>query len=339
VSGSLRSCAPAFVALATVGALVASLGSGGAATPSSPCKALRSCPAFDRSVASGGTRIAPPRRTRIRWRFAYSNRPSQNLAARYGYNLIDVSTVSEANAVPAGTKAQVWLYDYDNTSCSWEKSDAYIRSIVSQLANDPKVAGFYFSNEPDPIGCPTAVQQHRERNALIKSLAPRKYTLIGIDANWRDHFDRQAPMWVGAADYINYNPYVCFTANRSTCDYAWEDHVLSVAKSLHQPFFVAIQAFREAEWRWPSPREERTMLEKLCGSGAQGYLTFSWNWNRDPLLNHPGLLREIKRFNLHGCVRRPSVDASPPAQGQRASTLESLASSQRADRSERPSCQ
>ena len=76
------------------------------------------------------------------------------------------------------------------------------------------------------------MQQHRDRNALIKSLAPTKYTLIGLDANNRSWFDSYGTMWVGAADYLNYNPYVCFVADPSTCDYAWEDHVLQVAESL-----------------------------------------------------------------------------------------------------------
>ena len=32
-------------------------------------------------------------------------------------------------------------------------------------------------------------------------------------------------MWVGAADYLNYDPYICYYG-QSTCDFAWEDHVL-----------------------------------------------------------------------------------------------------------------
>jgi len=235
-------------------------------------------------------------------RFAYSNRDDQALMPTYGYNLIDVSTVSEAHAVPAGTTAQVWLYDYDNTTCTWEKSDTYVRNIVSQLAHDSKVAGFYFSNEPDPFACPNAPRQHRERNALIKSLASDKYTLIGIDANWRQHFERYGSMWVGAADYINYNPYICYVRDRSTCDFAWLDHVLAMAQSLPQPYFITLQAFREqGEWRWPTASEEARMLNRLRNpslSGLRGYMTFSWNWQSDPLRDHPDVLAEIQAYNL-----------------------------------------
>jgi hypothetical protein len=257
------------------------------------------------SGASNPTPVTPPATPPVPWRFAYSNRADQALAHQYGYNLIDVATKSEADATPPRTRGQLWLYDYDNSTCSWEKSDTYVRNIVSSVADDPKVAGFYFSNEPDPFACPTAPQQHKDRNALIKSLAPAKYTLIGIDANWRAHFNAYGTMWVGAADYINYNPYICY-AGHSTCDFAWEDHVLGVAESLNQPYFVALQAFREAgEWRWPTAGEERRMLRKLCGTSAQGYLTFSWNWQHDPLLNHPAVLAQIQSFNLDGCTPPP----------------------------------
>jgi chitodextrinase len=250
----------------------------------------------------------------IKYRFAYSNRLDQGLMPGYGYNLIDVATKSEADATPAGTLGQVWLYDYDNTTCTWEKDDAYIRNMVSSMADDPKVAGFYFSNEPDPFACPNAPQQHRDRSALIKSLAPNKYTLIGIDANWRDHFDRYGSIWVGTADYVNYNPYICYERDTSSCDFAWLDHVLQTAQSLPQPYFIALQAFREAgEWRWPTAAEETQMLNRLKDpslTGLRGYLTFSWNWQNDSLLNHRDVLQAIKDFNL-GTSSAPADTSAP----------------------------
>jgi len=40
------------------------------------------------------------------------------------------------------------------------------------------------------------------------------------------------------------------------------------------------------------------MLDRLRTTNASGYMTFSWNWNHDPLTNHPDVLQEIKDFNL-----------------------------------------
>ncbi len=262
------------------------------------------------SACPGGGGAGPS----IKYRFAYSNRTDQNLMQQYGFNLIDVSTKSEADATPTGTQGQLWLYDYDNNKCSWEKDDTYVRNMVSSVANDSKVAGFYFSNEPDPFACPNAPQQHKDRHALIKSLAPTKYTLIGLDTNWREHFDNYGTMWKGTADYVNYNPYICYVGK--TCDFAWEDHVLQVAETLGQPYFVTLQAFKEGtEWRWPTAAEESQMLDRLKDpalSHLSGYMTFSWDWQNDPLLNHPDVLNAIKDFNL-GTSSSPGDTAAPTA--------------------------
>ena len=214
----------------------------------------------------------------------------------YGYNLIDTSTKSEADAVPAGTHALVWLYDYDNDTCDWEVDDATTRAKVQSMASDPHVAGFYFANESDPYACPTAIAQHRARNAMIKSIAPAKFTLIAVDMNWREKALDQMRLWQGVADYLDFNPYVCYRGRG--CDYTWLDTVIRHADASGQPYFLALQAFGDEEWRWPTAAEERHMLDRLARSGATGYMTFSWNWHDDPLVDHPGVLRQIRRYNL-----------------------------------------
>jgi chitodextrinase len=119
-------------------------------------------------------------------------------------------------------------------------------------------------------------------------------------------------MWKGTADFVNYNPYICYVSQ--PCDFAWEDHVLQVAQSLGQPYFVTLQAFKEGtEWRWPTAAEESQMIDRLKDpnlSGLSGYMTFSWNWNNDPLLNHPDVLSVIKDFNL-GTSTSPADTTAP----------------------------
>src|SRR6266496_2924375 len=89
------------------------------ATGTTPAEAVRTCATVTRTVVSTvistvtvtvtnpGTTTAPttittpppPNAWPAQWRFAYSNRADQALMPSYGYNLIDVSTVSEALAV------------------------------------------------------------------------------------------------------------------------------------------------------------------------------------------------------------------------------------------------
>jgi len=232
----------------------------------------------------------------IRYRFAFENRIDQDQMPSYGYNLIDVSTKWEADATPAGTQGLVWLYDYNNSSCSWEKSDTYIRDMVQSMVGDPKVAGYFFANEPDPYACPNAIADHKARNALIKSIDPIKFTILTVDSNSGQTTLNQIPLWKGTADYIDYNPYICYQAQ--PCDFAWLDRIIQEADRNGNPYFIALQAFGDREWRWPTAAEERQMLDRLRTTNASGYMTFSWNWNHDPLTNHPDVLQEIKDFNL-----------------------------------------
>src|SRR4029453_11935565 len=112
------------------------------------------------STNSSPTTAQPPPDTSsswpARWRFAYSNWTEQDLMPGLGYNLIEGFSKAEADATPAGTQGQGWLQDYDNSTCTWELPAAQISSIVSPMANAPKVSGFYFSKEPHPWDCPNA---------------------------------------------------------------------------------------------------------------------------------------------------------------------------------------
>jgi hypothetical protein len=64
---------------------------------------------------------------------------SARLVASYGWNLLDVSSRSAADRLPPKTRGLVWLGDYDNSSCTWEVSDAELRRDVPEMAHDPKV--------------------------------------------------------------------------------------------------------------------------------------------------------------------------------------------------------
>jgi hypothetical protein len=259
----------------------------------------------------GGT--ARAENAQLPFRFAFSNRVDQGLMPQYGYNLIDVATKNEADATPAGTQAQVWLGNYDNTTCSWKLDDATISARIAAMADDPKVAGFYFSSNANPIKCADAIRQHQDRNALIKSLAPSKYTLLSIDTNRRDQFATQVPLWKGVADYLAYNPYICRVG--SACDYAWLDTVLTAAEANATPYFIALQAFADgSQYRWPTGDEERQMLARVTNRNLtflRGYMTFSWDYNNDPLPNHPDVLKAIKDFNLSGSTTDATAPTAP----------------------------
>jgi len=65
--------------------------------------------------------------------------------AKAGFNLADVSSVEELNALPDGVKGLVWLDQYSGVNQS------FINAVTPFIGN-PKVYGFFLVDEPDPTG-------------------------------------------------------------------------------------------------------------------------------------------------------------------------------------------
>ncbi|HUE30192.1 MAG TPA: hypothetical protein VMR79_04920, partial [Verrucomicrobiae bacterium] len=217
-----------------------------------------------------------------------------------------VSSQSSADRLPARTSGLVWVGNYDNSTCDWEVSDAALTAEITAMAGDPKVAGYDVSDEPDPFACPSAPAQHRARSELIHSLDPGKLTVMVADANSGQASLDQIPLWVGAADYVGLDPYPC--RRNAPCDYAWIEAIIQAADRAGLSYWGVIQAFADATWRWPTPREERHMLCQWAASRQSGYMVFSWAWAGRTLRARPRLLKVLAHFNKHGtfpaCRRR-----------------------------------
>ena len=74
-----------------------------------------------------------------------STRQGNYAPAQAGFNLADVSSVEELNALPAGVKGLVWLDQYSGVNQS------FIDAVTPFIGN-PKVYGFFLVDEPDPTG-------------------------------------------------------------------------------------------------------------------------------------------------------------------------------------------
>ena len=242
-------------------------------------------------MRTAGTKKAP------RYRYIFFSDTAAAKVASYGWNLIDVDSKELADGLPKGTRGLIWIGDYDNVHCSWEQSDAAITKKIKGMVGDPKVAGYVFSDEPDPFACRSAIAQHKSRSALIHSLDPAKFDVVVIDTNSGKTTLDQIPMWVGVADYTGLNTYPCYYWTHP-CDYAWIDKVIAVADKVGLSYWGGAQATDDGkEWRWPTPVEERHMLNQWAASKQSGYLTFAWKWAGKTLSSRPGLLAVFKRFN------------------------------------------
>jgi hypothetical protein len=244
---------------------------------------------------------------RPRYRYIYNSGPNQAGAAANGWNLLDVGSRSAADALPVGTRGLVWVGDYDNGSCSWEMSDADLTTEVNNAIGDTKVAGYFFSDEPDP-NCPNAVADHKARSALIHSLDPAKFTVMVADMNSDQASLDQIPLWKGAATYVGLDPYPC--RRNEPCNYSWIRQVIAAADAAGLSYWGVAQAFDDDNWRWPTPAEEGRMLTLWALSKQRGYMTFAWTWNGNDLTSRPRLLRVLRLYN-RGAAPNTTITAGP----------------------------
>jgi hypothetical protein len=247
-----------------------------------------------------------------RYRYIYNSAsgspPGQAGAALNGWNLLDVGSKDSADALPAGTKGLVWLGDYA-ANCTWEMSDAAVTDEVTSAIGDPKVAGYFFSDEPDP-NCPNVGIEHKARSALIRSLDPTKFTVMVADMNSDQASLDQIPLWKGAATYVGLDPYPC--RPNEPCTYSWIRQVIAAADAAGLSYWGVAQAFNDSNWRWPTPAEEGRMLTQWALSKQRGYMTFAWTWNGNDLTSKPRLLRVLRLYNK-GVAPNTSITAGPPS--------------------------
>jgi hypothetical protein len=257
--------------------------------------------------APAQARAAPARARRaLRFRYIYNSGPAQRVAARHGWNLLDVGSLAAADNLPKGTRGLVWVGDYDNSSCQWEVSDSALKGEIKP--GDPKVAGYFFSDEPDPRSCPDAPAQHRTRARLIKRLDPGKLTVMVMDSNSGRASLDQIPLWVGVADYVGLDPYPCYQGR--PCRYSWIRTIITAADRARLRYWGVAQAFDDPPWRWPTAAEETRMLSQWASSRASGYMTFAWTWAGRTLGERAGLLGALTRFN-RGRPASATVESAP----------------------------
>jgi hypothetical protein len=246
-------------------------------------------------AASSVNADAKPRRPALRYIFWSGGAEAAAGAAAAGWNLLDVSSKEEADGLPPGTRGLMWVGDYDNKRCTWEQSDEELTQRLAGTKSDPRVAGFLFSDEPDPFACPAAPAQHRARSRLIHQLAGNKLTVAVVDSNSGAQTLRQMPLWAGAADRLALDPYPCYRGK--ACDFSWIRRVVHAANAAHLPYWGIVQAFTNDKWRWPTPSEERRMLSLWTASRASAVMTFAWRWDGHELSSRPQLLDVLRRFN------------------------------------------
>jgi hypothetical protein len=164
--------------------------------------------------------------------------------ARLGFNLADVSSKSELDALPVGVKGLVFL-----GPC--RPADEVFRSAVAPFVGDVRVYGFYLADEPDPATCPAA--DLAGESDYIHTHLPGAITFI-LEQNLSSS---QTPTYEGGynpantgIDLFGIAPYPC-RSELGGCDYSMVARYVTAAESFGIPradIVPVFQAFGGGGW-------------------------------------------------------------------------------------------
>ena len=216
--------------------------------------------------------------------------------AATGFNLIDSGPYAgDLDPLAArGLLGMVWLGNYSNATCTFEKDDDWVRSHVAAIAGNPGAGTYYVADEPDATACPAAPAEIKARSDLVRSLDPGSSTLMVAY--------RQLGQFAGATDIMGLDHYPCSHAHG--CDYSIIDEQAAEADRLGLRYWGVIQAHGDSWYRVPTPDELHEQFVHWRATNMEGYLVFAWRWPAsDPslwLANNTGLRLQLSVENAGG---------------------------------------
>jgi hypothetical protein len=211
----------------------------------------------------------------VRYVFSHDSSTSGfDIEVDTGFNALDEGPdPSVLGSLLAGTKALVWLGNYDNTTCDWEQSDDEIRTDVGAIAGNPNVAGYYIADEPHVWDCSNAPMQMKARSDLVKSLDPGPPTFVAIEPH--DPGNPYTP-YVGTADVLGVERYPC--TKEEGCVLSRIDDQVALAEQAGIPHYWAlVQAFGDSFYSLPTAEELHGEFQHWRASRMEGYLVFTWS--------------------------------------------------------------
>jgi len=186
---------------------------------------------------------------------------------KLGFNLADVSSVSQLNSLPAGVKGLVWL-----GLCNG--ADAKFISAVRPYIGNPGVFGFYLMDEPDPTGrwgklCSAA--NLKAESDWIHTNAPGVITfivLMNMGTDTKPSFANTYNPTNTGIDLYGLDPYPCKKALSNGCDYSVIGVSVTAAVSSGIPLDKIVPVYQAfggggyAAWTMPTARQEQEILAK-----------------------------------------------------------------------------
>lgn len=254
--------------------------------------------------------------------FTVNLKGSYGAATAAGFNVFDVAgstsnplgVKSKLNALPAGTKAMIWVGNLDNSSATPGFTLAQFKAQVNALASDSRVYGYFISDEPHPRKFPLAAAHVRERADYIRANAPGQKSFIVVADGTNNcggplgcEYAALAPSKTHV-DLIGIDSYPCHLG--APCAYSKITERVNVAVKSGIPESAQVpvyQAFGQegktgAYYRTPTSAELTQMLDTWRAALPGAVLDYAYTWGTQTsapqaLSNHPNLVSVVKAHN------------------------------------------
>jgi hypothetical protein len=241
--------------------------------------------------------------------------------AAAGFNLADVSSVSELNALPAGVQGMIYLDQGSGVTQS------FIDAVKPYIGN-PKVFGFYLKDEPDPTGqyntLVTAANLKAESDYIHANVPGAKtfITMMNMGSSENPTYANTYNPTNTHIDLFGIDPYPV-RSDMSTVDYSMIDKAVAAAESsgISADHIVPVfQTFGGGNWAddsgghyvMPTAAQEQTMLAHWAAAVPNPAFDYAYAWgsqNGDTALESSSALQSV--FLQHNT----GTSTTPPAGG------------------------
>ncbi len=196
------------------------------------------------------------------------------LPGKAGFNLADVSSVSQLDSLGAGVKGLVWVGQCNG-------ADENFRKAVQPYIGHPKLFGFYLMDDPDPRGVlesgklsiPCTPDNLKAESDWVHRQAPGAKTfivLMNLATSKKPSFKNTYSPANSHVDLFGIDPYPCRTESPD-CDYDMIDRYVAAATSWGIPrgrMVPFYQSFGGGDWQddyggrylLPTAEQTRRML-------------------------------------------------------------------------------
>ncbi|MQY06915.1 glycoside hydrolase 5 family protein [Actinomadura macrotermitis] len=212
-----------------------------------------------------------------------------------GYDLVDVKPdPALLDAVPRGMRALLWVGNF--TCDDFELSFAEFTAAVQRFGKDPRVFGWYLSDEPNPGRCPKVADEIRRRADLLKARAPGQVSFISL-TDWPMRPVTPARVHV---DLVGLDPYPCkgSARTRAACNIDAIDRMVRMADDAGIPRDVLVpvyQTFGQAcsngdkQYWLPTEPQMRQILRRWDRLVPNPRMDISYSWGHQDKWSCPTL--------------------------------------------------